>query len=183
MNEFEAIEQDLSRLADAKPPASLRADVLAAIQSQREADAEGIVLTPRLKERVWLKRLERTAAFAAPGVLALSLLIFAIVDQSAGGLYRGHSRSVISTQSLVTKSDARPNPNRNKPSESPRAFFQQHFAILQRLNSELFCGTSQKIPQAGGDRQPLGFFRPRADFRVLQLASLASSRGEIGSAA
>jgi len=45
MNEFrKRFEQDLSRLADAKPPASLRADVLGGDSNpQREADAEGIV--------------------------------------------------------------------------------------------------------------------------------------------
>jgi len=183
MNEFETIEQDLLRLAAEKPPSNLRSKVLEAIQSQRDADAGGILLAPCGTEHARLKKLERTATFAATGLLALSLLIFAIVDRSASGLYQGRSDSVTATQPLATRYDAKPITGQDKPADSPKAFFRRHFAMLQQFNSELFYGTSKKIPQTGGDRKPLGHFRSRLGFRVLQLASIASSRSEIGAAA
>ena len=181
MNEFETIEQELSRLAARKPPLSLRTDVLQSIQNQREANTKGILLSPFATESSWLKKLERTATLASPCLLALSLLIFVLTYRSASGLYQGNSRFL--TQLNAPETDSTSKPGERNPTVSPKAFFRQHFAVLQRLNSELFCGTPKKTSPTSGDRQPLGAFRARLGIRVLELASLTPSRGEVGSSA
>lgn len=183
MNEFETIEQGLSRLAVAKPPSNLRSSVLMAIQSQREADAREIIPPPCKRELAWLCNLERTATFAASGLLAISLLIFAIVDRSANELYQGASGFAVATQPLATRYDAKPIASESKPTDSPIACFRRHFARLQQFNSELFYVTSKENAQTSDDRKPLGHLRPRFGLRVPQLASIAASKGEVGSAA
>ena len=183
MNEFEAIEQDLARLAVAKPPSNLRSNVLNAIQSQREADVREIIPLPCKREVAWLSNLERTATFATSGLLAMSLLIFAIVDRSANELYQGGSGSMAATQSVATRYDAKPTASEGKPADSPIACFRRHFVMLQQFNSELFYVTPKENTQTSDDRKPLGHLRPRFGLRVLQLASIAVSEGETGSAA
>lgn len=183
MNEFEAIEQDLARLAVAKPPSNLRSNVLNAIQSQREADVREIIPLPCKREVAWLSNLERTATFATSGLLAMSLLIFAIVDRSANELYQGGSGSMAAPQSVATRYDAKPTASEGKPADSPIACFRRHFVMLQQFNSELFYVTPKENTQTSDDRKPLGHLRPRFGLRVLQLASIAVSEGETGSAA
>ncbi|TWU42243.1 hypothetical protein [Novipirellula artificiosorum] len=173
MNEQEQIEQTLLQLAPPKAPAGLRTTVLDAIERQRESDAQARVLTAKADDRRWLATLDRTATFAAPCLLAISLLVFVIVERSADKLYGGHRDSVSQAQRAATDAAFA----EKEPPMTPQAFFRQHLAILQNLNAELFSEASKKVPQVDGDRPPLSHFRRHPDGRVAELASLTQSRG------
>lgn len=173
MNQHEPIEQLLLRLTRPSAPLDLRTAVLDAIDAQRDADTRRHIVATNHNRRRWMAKLDRAATFAAPCLLAISILLFAFVHRSADNLYGGHGDTV---------SQGRPTTPgfslaESEPPLTPQAFFRQHFAILQNLNTELFSETSQsqKTPQVDNDRAPFGHFRRDPDRHISELECLTRS--------
>ena len=173
MNEHEQIEQSLLRLTPRKTPTGLRGNVLNAIDHQRKSESQDCVTTANVDGRRWLATLDRVATFAAPSLLAISLLMFFLVNRSVSKLYGGH-HDFVSQGRVVAKDSAF---GKQNPLMTPQEFFRQHLAILQKLNAELVSETPKKVPQVDRDRSPLGHFHCDPDYHISDLACKSPSRG------
>lgn len=179
MNKHDPTEHFLKEFQSPTAPSSLRADILEAIEAER--NSELFRTSVALAKRNWFATFEHIASFASPCMLLMSLLVLGLVDWSTGDLLRSNLSSITdSPERIVVNKSA--HPSKGSP-DSPHVFFRKYLAILQSLNAELFHETPGKNPQEGGDRSPLGRLRARVDCRISELASLTQGGGSAGSAA
>ena len=179
MNKHDPTEHFLREFQPPTAPSSLRADILEAIEAER--NSELFRTSVALAKRNWFATFEHIASFASPCMLLMSLMILGLVDWSTGDLLQSNLPSITDSVERIAGNNS-VLPSKGSP-DSPHVFFRKYLAILQSLNAELFHETPGKNPQEGGDRSPLGRLRARVDCRISELASLTQGGGSAGSAA
>lgn len=179
MNKHDPTEHFLREFQPPTAPSSLRADILGAIEAERNSELSRTSVT--LAKRNWFATSEDVAAFASPCMLLMSLMVLGLVDWSTGDLLRSNLPSIVDSSERIA-GNKHVLPSKGSP-DSPHDFFRKYLAILQSLNAELFYETPETNLQEGGDRSPLDRVRARVDCRISELASLKQGGGSAGSPA